>query len=137
MACDDPLSGTLVLLIEEDPFLSLYIGQGLQGAGADIVGPARTAEQAEALLAALSSAPLAALVSTRISEGGDGAFRAELQRQQIPVLLLRKDDRYASSAGTDHDCLTAPFASYQIVDHLCDLKQRASDPRPSLTAGVE
>ncbi|ABS63637.1 response regulator receiver protein [Parvibaculum lavamentivorans DS-1] len=45
-----PLSGKTVLVVEDEFFVGLEIAQTLEAAGADVIGPARSVEEAEELL---------------------------------------------------------------------------------------
>jgi hypothetical protein len=130
-----PLQGTLVLLIEEDSFSARYVGEVLVSAGAQIVGPARTALEAEALILRLRITPLAAVVSTNVFDAeGDGVSQA-LARLGAPLLLLQKGGRQLRPSFVRHDILTTPFAAYQIVDHLCGLRERAATGSPQQRSG--
>lgn len=115
-----PLRGTLMLLIDEEMFLADYIGRGLADAGAQIIGPARTVAEADALLSRLRVAPVAAIVSIRLFEADGGTVGDGLSRLGVPILLINKNER-CLPASLRHDVLTVPFAAYQVVEHMCRL----------------
>jgi hypothetical protein len=119
-----PLSSKLVVLIEEEPFLADYIGEGLSLAGAQILGPARTTDEAEALLDRLRTVPLAAVVSANLFDADGSNVRRALDRLNLSVLLVRKDERRPLRVDVRHDVLTLPFAAYQVVDHVCRLLEQ-------------
>jgi hypothetical protein len=119
-----PLSSKLVVLIEEEPFLADYIGEGLSLAGAQILGPARTANEAKALLDRLRAVPLAAVVSANLFDADGSKVSRALDRLGLPVLLVRKDERRPLREAARHDVLTLPFAAYQVVDHVCRLLEQ-------------
>lgn len=118
------LSSKLVVLIEEEPFLADYIGEGLSLAGAQIIGPARTVDEAEALLDRLRTVPLAAVVSANLFDADGSKVSRALDRLGLPVLLVRKDERRPLGGGIRHDVLTLPFAAYQVVDHVYRLLEQ-------------
>lgn len=63
------LVNKLVLRIEADSFLASHIGDSIKQAGAQILGPARTVEEANTLIAILREPPHAAVVSADILKG--------------------------------------------------------------------
>jgi hypothetical protein len=131
----EPLSGKLVLLIEEEESLAAYIGSGLVDAGAQIIGPARTVAEAEALLLRLRTRPLAAIVSTRLFDEEGGSVSNALARLAAPVLLIRKDERRLLPSSTRHHVMSVPFAAYKVVDHMRSLLEAATILRPREWSG--
>jgi hypothetical protein len=119
-----PLEGTLVLLIEEHSFFAMYVGDALTSAGAQVLGPARTAAEAEALVLRLRVEPFAVVVSTNVYDADSGALGEALARLGSPLLLLQKSDRRLRPSYVGHDVLRAPFGAYQIVGHLRGLRER-------------
>ena len=113
-----PLAGKLVLLIEEDTFLAGSVRDGIAGAGGQIVGPARTIEEAEGLAARMRHPPFAVVASTSLFDADGGRLNGAVQSLRAPVLLLQKEVRAAPVERGPHDTLVAPFAAYQVVDHL-------------------
>jgi hypothetical protein len=112
------LKNTLILLIEADSFLAGYVGDSITEAGAQILGPARTVDEASTLLGRLRQAPHAAVVSADIFEAGGWAISDALARLGIPLLLIAGKARTLLPSSMTHNVLMAPFAAYQVVDHL-------------------
>ncbi len=118
MDAPKPLDRKLVLLIEEDAFLANYLGQAVNNEGAHVVGPARSAGEAEALILRMRKPPSVVVVSASLYDSAGGQVSRAVDRMGVPVLLLGKDGRTASSGSSPHDMLTQPFAAYQVVDHI-------------------
>jgi hypothetical protein len=112
------LKNTLILLIEADSFLAGYVGDSITEAGAQVLGPARNVEEAHTLLGRLRQAPHAAVVSADIFEAGGWAISDALARLGIPLLLMAGRARTLLPSSMTHNVLMAPFAAYQVVDHL-------------------
>jgi len=129
-----PLAGKLILLIEGHAFLAGYIAEGLARAGAQILGPARTLDEANGLMGKLRLAPDAAVVSVDLFEAAGFTAGNALSRLSAPVLLIAGKARTLMPATLRHPVLTTPFAAYQVVDHI----RTAVHGRPaceSVTAG--
>jgi hypothetical protein len=130
----DPLAGQLVLLIEDDAFLSNYVGGALASAGAQIIGPARTSEEAELLIQRLRVSPQAVVASaTVVGVNGEG-FANALVGLGAPILLLKKDGRHPDPLFRCDDVLTVPFAAYQVVESLRRLRENAIAASPHRSA---
>jgi hypothetical protein len=112
------LKNTLILLIEADSFLAGYVGDSITEAGAQVLGPARNVEEAHTLLGRLRQAPHAAVVSADIFEAGGWAISDALARFGTPLLLIAGTARTLLPSSMTHNVLMAPFAAYQVVDHL-------------------
>jgi hypothetical protein len=114
-----PLLDKLVLLIEPDDFLAGYIADGLHRAGAHILGPSRSVEEANGLVARVRTAPDAAVISVDIFEAAGFVAGEALAQMSVPILLIAGRTRTLTPARDRHPVLTTPFAAYQIVDHVC------------------
>jgi hypothetical protein len=112
------LKNKLIMLIEADSFLAGYVGDSITGAGAQILGPARTVDEASALIGHLRRPPHAAVVSADIFETGGSAMSDALTRLGIPLLLIVGRARTLLPSSASHNVLMAPFAAYQVLDHL-------------------
>jgi hypothetical protein len=112
------LKNALILLIEADSFLAGYVGDSITEAGAQILGPARTVDEANALIGNLRQAPHAAVVSADIFEADGWAISDALARFGTPLLLIAGTARTLLPSSMTHNVLMAPFAAYQVVDHL-------------------
>jgi pimeloyl-ACP methyl ester carboxylesterase len=123
------LKNALILLIEADSFLAGYVGDSITEAGAQILGPARNVDEASTLLRRLRQAPHAAVVSADIFEASASVSDA-LARLGIPLLLIVGRARTLQPSSTPHNVLIAPFAAYQVVDHLRAVLSPAGREQP-------
>jgi hypothetical protein len=130
-----PLRNKLILLIEADCFLAGYIGDSITGAGAQILGPARTVDEANALIGHLRQAPHAAVVSADIFEASEPVMSDAFARLGIPLLLTVGRARKLLPSSANRDVLMTPFAAYQVVDHLRAVLSpaQADQPMPPVT----
>jgi DNA-binding NtrC family response regulator len=76
------LSGARILVVEDDFFIAMELESIFTDAGADVVGPCRTVE--EALAQAKVGAPRAALLDFRIGEDTSIAVAYDLQDRGVP-----------------------------------------------------
>lgn len=120
------LQGKLVLLIESDVFLVGYIADGLNRAGAQILGPARSHYEANGLVSKLRTAPDAAVINVDIFEAASFTARDTLIRVKVPLLLIAGRPRVLMPASERHAVLTTPFGAYQVIDHLCTVMKDRS-----------
>jgi hypothetical protein len=120
-ASTKPLTRKLVLMIQDEEVLGDYIGAALCGAGAHIIGPARTVAEAKALLLRLRNKPVAVVVCTKLFAAEDNALRNGIARLSIPVLIIENSNGRPLLPLPRHDVLRVPFASHQIVDRVCSL----------------
>lgn len=130
-----PLDGKLVVLIEEDSSLAEYISGGLNDAGAQIIGPARTVAEAKALLLRLRNRPLAAIVSMELFGAEGGTVGNCLTRLAAPVLLTRKDGCRLLPSSMRHSAMTVPLAAHQVVNHIVSLHEAGTVARPRERTG--
>jgi hypothetical protein len=113
-----PLTNKLILLIEADSFLSGYLSDGITDAGAQILGPARTVVEANALIGDRRQVPHAAVVSADIFEANGRVVSDAIECLGIPLLLTVGRAQKLPSRSANYDILTTPFAAYQVVNHL-------------------
>ena len=98
---EKPLKDKLILLIEHDSFLAKYIEGNLKVAGAQIVGPARTAQEANALIVRLREPPHAVLISSLILETEGSSIGDALELLGAPLLLIANTrPSYGADAAT-------------------------------------
>lgn len=128
------LKNTLILLIEADSFLAGYVGDSIAEAGAQILGPARSVDEANTLLGRLRQAPHAAVVSADIFEAGGWAMSDAIARLDIPLLLIVGKARTLLPSSMIHNVLMAPFAAYQVVDHLRTVLSPLQSNQPIMQA---
>jgi hypothetical protein len=112
---DRSIAGARVLIIEHDDFLTDYLSSSLIEAGASILGPARSIAAANTMLASAFSAD-AAVVDAEIYEADAFVGRHTIGAAGIPLLLVARGGYKPVFASAD--VLAAPFAAYQVVDHI-------------------
>ncbi|HEX8414353.1 MAG TPA: hypothetical protein VF637_10790 [Sphingomicrobium sp.] len=122
---ENPLQSKLILLVEADSFLASYIGEGIRASGAHILGPARTVDEAKALIEKLREPPHAAVVSADIFQEAGRVTWDPFTCMGIPLLLTVGRARALPPGSAQYSFLMTPFAAYQVVDYL----RAALDPQ--------
>ena len=111
-----PLAGRSILLLEGARFLASYVADGIRAAGGQVLSNATSAEEANELMQHLRTAPDAVVVDVDIFDADAFLHRGKLAGWNVPLLLISDRPR---TRCQHHDVLTTPFASYQVVDHIC------------------
>ncbi|MEQ3626261.1 MAG: response regulator [Celeribacter sp.] len=78
------LDGLKILIVEDEPFISLNLAFGVEDAGGTAIGPASTVAQALSLIA--TGRPDAAIVDVDLPDGDIGPVLDAL-RPDIPVVV--------------------------------------------------
>jgi len=95
-----PLDNKLILLIDSNSFLAEYFINILKRAGGQVIGPARTAEEATTWIDRLRERPSAAVVSNEVLQASGSAIGHALARLGIPMLLtVSERPTYGEDAG--------------------------------------
>jgi DNA-binding NtrC family response regulator len=115
------LSGKRVLIVEEDASIGLLEEDALICAGCDVIGPARTFEEALRLIE--GSKVDAALVDGTIHDVPADQFADELRRSNIPFAICTAHGLYRSKGVPAHPFrgavfLDKPFRAEQIIQTL-------------------
>jgi DNA-binding response OmpR family regulator len=128
---DNPpsLAGRRVMLIEENEFLAGYLTTVLQEAGVQVLGPARTIQDANVLMTQVEPVPDVAVISTDIFEAYGFSGCEKLVEGGVAILLTARRPRTATPASSVHSLLVAPFAGYQVVDHVRQVLQQVTGPQ--------
>jgi DNA-binding response OmpR family regulator len=110
------LGGQRVLLVEDNFLIASDTADLLTRAGAEVIGPSASAEEARAMLAA--SHPTLAVLDLNL---GEGCPRFDLARlvsdRGIPLLILSGYDReVAPSEFADAEWLQKPTQARQIIE---------------------
>lgn len=100
------------------PFIAAYIERSLKDAGAQVLGPVRTLEEAMTLVGRLRGGVAGAVISASFSDQSSRDLLAALAERLIPCLSISED---VVASGTDLGMLRAPFAGFQVVDDLAVL----------------
>ena len=135
-----------ILIVEDEPIVSLDLKEELEDMGCEVVGIAESAE--EALAAAEHSRPDLALMDIRIVGGMDGIQTAQMLRSgyEIPsVFLTSYTDESAirrASRQMPYGYLTKPFqsvelsATLEIALHRAEVDAGADEVRRRLETAV-
>lgn len=121
------LAGRRVLVVEDEPLLALNYGEIIAGAGAKVVGPATTLE--EALELAEADRISVALLDIRIDYQEIWPVARVLAGRGVPfVFCTGHFDRLTiSREWADRPILSKPVGALQIIKAL---KEAAADPAP-------
>ncbi len=98
------LAGFRFLVVEDEPLVSLDLVDGLEEAGAEVIGPAGTPEEALQLIE--NSAISAALLDGNLRGSPVDKIAAALTRRKIPFVFV---------TGYGHESLPRAFASTAIL----------------------
>ena len=114
------LSGFRILVVEDEPLLSLDLVAGLEGAGAEVVGPAGTLE--EALQLVETAAIDAALLDGNLHGKPVDEVAAALARRNIPfVFVTGYDAQSLPRAYAKTAILAKPFSPEQLLEAAVQL----------------
>ena len=113
---DQPLAGTRVALIEQQGFLSDYLASSLAEAGASVTLLSGLADDADSNFASVLSTAQAVVIDAQIYESDAFVGRHAIGAANIPLLLVARSGYKPVFASAD--TLIAPFAAYQVVDHI-------------------
>jgi CheY-like chemotaxis protein len=115
-----PLSGRSVLVVEDDYFLARDACEWLQEAGATVVGPVASAEQAHGLMQA-SLIDLAVL-DINLGFGPTYEVATQLRASGVPFLFATGYDEVAIHEDfKDQPRLEKPFSGKQLIKAITDL----------------
>jgi CheY-like chemotaxis protein len=114
------LAGFRFLVVEDEPLVSLDLVAGLEGAGAEIVGPAGTLEEALALVEA--AAIDAALLDGNLHGKPVDEVAAALARRNVPfVFVTGYDAQSLPCAYAKTAILAKPFSPEQLLEAATQL----------------
>ena len=88
MTSPTPFNGKCVLVVEDETLIAMEIAAILEEAGAEVIGPASSIEQAQALLAAGASAPDAALLDINVAGASIDPVILALKDRGVPAKLI-------------------------------------------------
>ena len=114
------LSGFRILVVEDEPLLSLDLVAGLEGAGAEVVGPAGTLEEA---LQLVETAPIdAALLDGNLHGKPVDEVASALARRNVPfVFVTGYDAQSLPRAYAKTAILAKPFSPEQLLEAAIQL----------------
>jgi DNA-binding response OmpR family regulator len=122
MSGEADLSGHRVLVVEDDYYLATDATRALRGAGAEVMGPCSTEEEARAEL--LARRPSAALLDINLGPGPSFKLAKTLKDSGIPfVFLTGYDQEVIPSEFDDVERLAKPVELRRIVSAIAKLLQ--------------
>lgn len=117
------LSGLSVLVVEDDYFLADDARHSLEAAGARVLGPCGTFEDAQKLIR--SSQPDCAVLDINLGNGPDFAGAKALLDRGVPVIFVTGYDPAVIPAELAHvECLQKPTSANRIVQAVGQLCSR-------------
>lgn len=118
------LSGTRILVVEDEPLIAMDIAASLMDAGCTVVGPAGTEASAESLIA--DGDIDAALLDANLNGRSVESLAALLARNKIPFAFLTGYEREALPAAfREAPLVSKPFTRRDAIDIVTRLKNRA------------
>ncbi len=114
-----PLAGRRVLIVEDEAMVAMLVEDVLLDAGAEVAGPAATAVEALALIAAVR--PDAAVVDINLGDHTSDTVTAALSSHGVPFLVTTG---YGSAMRPDSPVaavLAKPFDPAVLVGRLAAL----------------
>jgi two-component sensor histidine kinase/CheY-like chemotaxis protein len=122
------LAGDRILVVEDEPLVCMDIADGLQDAGADVVGPAGTAEEARELIE--TTRIDAALLDGNLRGRPVDDIAAALTRRNIPFCFVTGYGAQSLPASFRHaPLLSKPFSRQQLLDAAVALVERPKAAR--------
>jgi DNA-binding response OmpR family regulator len=116
-----PLAGTRVLVVEDDSLIAMEIESVLAEAGAQVVGPFRTASEALPLAEKSLSA---AVLDIRLQSGTVACVAQKLAELGIPFVFytgqLKTDETMAEWSG--HDVVQKPASAQMLIAAVAGLR---------------
>ncbi|MBO9622089.1 MAG: hypothetical protein J7500_05190 [Sphingomonas sp.] len=118
------LHGIPILLVERDGFCAAYVAQGLEHAGARLIGPYGTGEEALACLADPRRFPQAAVLDG--SDADAVQLCVALAGRDIPFVVINQPhDLELAPACQGRPVFSKPFGAFQVVEAVELLAARA------------
>lgn len=124
------LSERRVLVVEDEVMLALLVVDILRAAEAEVVGPAFTVMQAEALLAQGSID--AAMLDVNLDGDAVWSLAETLDRLAVPFVLVSGLSRAQLPARwSERAALSKPFTAEQLIIALTHVLHRSAAPPPA------
>lgn len=117
------LRGSHIIVVEDEPLVSMMIEDALVEAGSNVIGPAGTAEEALQLLD--RSAVDCAVLDIRLMNGSSQSVaEALLDRGVRFVVVTGVDEKQVPPVYGGAPVVQKVFAAHQLVDAVADVLER-------------
>ena len=122
------LSGSSILVVEDEFYLAIDVERVLRNAGALVVGPFPTGHLA---IAALNANVSAAVVDLNLRRGPEFEVARALRAAGVPfVFLTGYDSAMIPAEFADIDCFQKPANFTGLLRKLAQLVRKADAPEP-------
>ena len=120
------LLGRTILLIEDDPIVGIDVVDGLENAGAQVLGPIETVADA---MTAMSSdnAFDAVLLDAHLADGSVVGILDVLKARGTPYVMMTGDENFGIRYSPDAPCVPKPIDMRKVLRLLASLCD-AADP---------
>ncbi|WP_165349872.1 MULTISPECIES: response regulator [unclassified Mesorhizobium] len=123
MTGEQNLSGRTILVVEDEYYLATDTARALQGAGAEIIGPCPTEDDAQAELR--ERRPDAAIIDINLGQGASFNLPETLSEQGIPFVFITGYDQDVIPQAFSHiERLEKPVQPRQVVGAVERLLER-------------
>jgi len=123
------LSGTRVLVVEDEPLVSMEIVSRLTEAGCEVIGPAGTLEKAKSFIEV--SELDAALIDANLAGNPVDELAAALTRLKVPFAFVTGYGREALPHGFREAAMIAkPFTEKALLTTIGQIVKRSADVVP-------
>lgn len=121
-----PLSGSNILVVEDDWFIASMIGDALDDAGARVIGPFDNMIEALGNLSDLTAID-AAILDIGLGEATSYPLAEALRMTHIPFIFLTGRSRDELPAAFTHaNHMLKPFQAPQLIEKLVEISEHKS-----------
>ena len=125
MTTPAPLSGKRVLVVEDEILIAMEIAAIFEEAGVEVIGPANTIDQAQALLAQHARNLDAAVLDLNVAGASIDTVIAVLKERGVPYACMTGyTSGDGSGLGADVPVIRKPFPPEQMLAAVRTLLER-------------
>jgi len=122
-AAPHDLSGTTVLVIEDEFYLAMDVKEGIEQAGGTVCGP--WPDAADGLAELRRGVPDCAVVDINLGQGPSFKIAEELKRRNVPFLFLTGYDAPSIPPGfAEIERIEKPAGAERVVEAIARLATR-------------
>jgi len=119
----NPLQGTRVLVVEDEYYLADDLSRSLREAGAQVVGPASSVEQAQRL--ASGGGFDCAVVDMNLHGEFAFAFAEKLEGESVPFIVATGyNQQYLPETLKNVPRVGKPYSACEVVEKLIELREQ-------------